>query len=336
MKNVFRSKVVNRSALSLGIVAGGLGLFTTVHAATNSNNTITVYTAGPSGLADAIDADFTKATGIQVNVYQGTTGQIMSKLEAEKSNPQADVVVLADWSGAQTLEQEGELVKFTPKTASKLIWKDPNSQYFAYSASALGITYNTKEVATPPTDWTDAANSTWANKVVMPDPSQSGSAIDFVGGFLQNQKAGWNYFQQLASNGTVIQGANADALAQVESGAKDMVLAGVDYMAYSDEAKGEPINIVYPKSGTVVNPRPAMVLNTSKHIANAEAYVNFLLSKQGQSDVADAYLLPGVKGAPVNKARPSLSQMKVWKVNWTRLSGNETNITNRLNAIFQS
>ena len=33
-----------------------------------------------------------------------------------------------------------------------------------------------------------------------------------------------------------------------------MVIAGVDYMTYSAKAKGEPVDIVYPKSGTVISP----------------------------------------------------------------------------------
>ena len=38
-----------------------------------------------------------------------------------------------------------------------------------------------------------------------------------------------------------------------------MVIAGVDYMTYSAKAKGEPVDIVYPKSGTVISPRSGIM-----------------------------------------------------------------------------
>lgn len=53
------------------------------------------------------------------------------------------------------------------------------------------------------------------------------------------------------------------------------------------------LNIYYPESGTVVNPRPAMILKTAPNMDNAKAFVDFLFSDEAQKMVADAYLLPG-------------------------------------------
>ena len=49
-------------------------------------------------------------------------------------------------------------------------------------------------------------------------------------------------------NEVTVAGANQEALDPVVTGAKDMVIAGVDYMTYSAKAKGEPVDIVYPKA----------------------------------------------------------------------------------------
>lgn len=57
--------------------------------------------------------------------------------------------------------------------------------------------------------------------------------------------------------------------------------------------KGEPIGIYYPASGTVVNPRPAMILKTTKNEAGARAFIDYLLSDDAQKLVAQAFLLPG-------------------------------------------
>ena len=52
-------------------------------------------------------------------------------------------------------------------------------------------------------------------------------------------------------------------------------------------------NIYYPASGTIINPRPAMIMKTAPDMDNAKAFVDFLFSDEAQQLVADAYLLPG-------------------------------------------
>lgn len=60
-------------------------------------------------------------------------------------------------------------------------------------------------------------------------------------------------------------GANKPALESVIKGENDVVYGGVDYMVYAAKAKGEPVDIKYPKSGTAISPRPAFILKSSKH-----------------------------------------------------------------------
>src|SRR3990172_3487947 len=68
---------------------------------------VTFYTAGPAGLAKNIAASFTKKTGVKVDVYQATSGDVLARLEAEKGNPRADVVTLASWGEGLTVRQRG-------------------------------------------------------------------------------------------------------------------------------------------------------------------------------------------------------------------------------------
>ncbi len=45
---------------------------------------------------------------------------------------------------------------------------DDKGHYFGYSASALGIVYNTKNVKTAPEDWSDITKGEWKGKVNLP------------------------------------------------------------------------------------------------------------------------------------------------------------------------
>ena len=68
---------------------------------------VTLYTAGPDGLAKGIAKSFTDKTAIKVDVYQATSGDVLARLEAEKAKPRADVVVLASWGEGLTVRQRG-------------------------------------------------------------------------------------------------------------------------------------------------------------------------------------------------------------------------------------
>ena len=49
---------------------------------------VTVYMPSPAGLANKLAADFEAKTGIEVKTFQGTTGEILARLETEKANPE--------------------------------------------------------------------------------------------------------------------------------------------------------------------------------------------------------------------------------------------------------
>ena len=298
---------------------------------------LTVYSAGPDGLAANIQQAFEEKTGIKVEMFQGTTGKILSRLEAEKNNPVADVVVLASVASMDGLKETSQLQSYQDaKQAEKINsdWSDAEGYYYGYSASALGIAYNTKNTQEVPTDWSDLAKEQWQNKINIPDPSLSGSAVDFLYGYALAEKNAWKTMGLWKNNGLQVNGANKEALDAVITGDKNATIAGVDYMAYKAKADGEPVEIMYPKSGTVVSPRALGILKDAKHIEAAKEYVDFLLSDEGQKLVTDAYLLPGNKEIPV-KNRAALDEVPQLTVNWKGAEADQLEILTKFNDMFR-
>ena len=109
---------------------------------------ITVYMPSPAGLADKLAAAFTEKTGVAVEQFQGTTGEILARLEAEQANPVADVVILASWSDGLSMKADGKLESYVPANADKVNdgWIDSDNMLFGSSASAVGVIYNTTVV----------------------------------------------------------------------------------------------------------------------------------------------------------------------------------------------
>ncbi|WP_025114235.1 ABC transporter substrate-binding protein [Lysinibacillus fusiformis] len=306
-------------------------------AKTQEEQVLTVYSAGPDGLAANIQQAFEEKTGIKVEMFQGTTGKILSRLEAEKNNPVADIVVLASVASMDGLKATDQLQSYTDAENKKKInptWSDGEGYYYGYSASALGIAYNTKNTKLAPTDWADLAKAEWQNKINIPDPSLSGSAVDFLFGYTEAEKTAWATLDTWKNNGLQVNGANKEALDAVITGEKNATIAGVDYMAYKAKADGEPVEIVYPKSGTVVSPRAVGILKDAKHVEAAKAYVDFLLSDEGQKLVADAYLLPGNKEIAV-KNRAALDEIPQLHVEWAGAEAKQLDVLTRFIELFR-
>lgn len=342
-------KLVKTCSLLLCITLAGAGLTgcgtakKTEEAAapaaeTKLSGKLVVYSAGPQGLAEKIQKGFESKTGVKVEMFQGTTGKILSRMEAEKANPVVDVVVLASLPAAQGLKKGGQTLEYKDaKNAEKLIngWSDKDGHFFSYSASALGIVYNTKLVKNPPQDWSDLTKEEWRGKVNIPDPAQSGSALDFITGYLSGKgEAGWQLLAQYKQNGVVVAGANQEALDPVITGAKSIVAAGVDYMTYQAKAKGEPVDMLYPSSGTVISPRPAAIIKTSKNTANAKAFIDYLLSDEVQNMVADTYLLPGRSDIKA-KGRASADQIPLLKIDWAWMDANGDAVVKKFSEMFK-
>lgn len=287
-------------------VAAAIGAL--VLAATGAQ-ALTVYSAGPDELIRNLAEGYERATGVKVDVFQADTGKVMARLEAEAANPRADVVISASWDSALDLHQRGWLLTYQSPNAAKVpaLYKGPS--YVAQGLSALAIAWNPGSGTPRPQDWSDLASEAFRGKVNMPNPAQSGTALELLSGLQAAHGAdAWKLFGELKAKGMNISGANAQALNPVLQGAKAAVFGAVDYVTYGAQAKGEKVDIIFPSSGTVVAARPMMILKSSKAQADARKFIDYVLSDAGQTAVARVYLIPA--RSDVTAQRPGLDSFK--------------------------
>lgn len=276
----------------------------------SSAHALTVYTAGPGSLAKSLASGFEQQTVVKVTVFQATTGKVMARLEAEQANPQADVLISASWDTAEDLHQRGWLLPFASANADQVPANLKSADYIAQGVSALGIVWNSKSGTPEPKEWRDLTQPAFKDKVTTPDPALSGASLDLLIG-LQNSMGdqAWQLFDDLKKNGMVVSGPNAQAVTPVMQGAKAAVFGAVDYVSYGNIQQGESLKVIFPASGTVIAPRPMMILKTSQHADDAKAFIDYVLSPEGQARVADAWLMPARRD--VAAKRPLLDALKV-------------------------
>ncbi|MDM7459785.1 MAG: ABC transporter substrate-binding protein [Paracoccus sp. (in: a-proteobacteria)] len=307
-------------------LAASFGLIGSLAAA----DTLTFYTAGPGDLADALAAAFQAETGISVSVFQGTTGQVMARLEAEEANPQADVVVLASWGSARDLHERGLLLEYQSPNAAQVPDSLKHEFYTAQGVSALAMVWNTQSGVPRPAEWADLTDEAYRDLVTMPDPAQSGAAFDLVAGLeaAMGDEA-WDLLAALADNGMIVPGPNAAALNPVLQGAKAVVFGAVDYISYGQAAAGETIEVIVPESGTVIAPRPMMILQSTARPDAARDFVDFVLSDAGQALVAETWLMPA--RADVEGLRPGIADLAIIEVDEDAVAVRRDEIVARFN-----
>jgi iron(III) transport system substrate-binding protein len=273
---------------------------------------LVVYAAGPRSLADFACATFRQATGHKIELFCGTTGQIMARLEAEKYRPRADVVLLAGRTGAEALKDAGALMPFLPENAARLRseWNDPQGCYYGTGAAVVGIATHRGSVPEA-IEWADILEGRFRGRSIMPSPSRSGSSSEYVlAAYQQDPDGFWATFTGARRRGLEITGANNQALTSLLIGSHQAVFAAADYLVFPSIAAGEPIVMQFPASGCPYIVRPIMILKTTGQPDLARRFVEHVLGSEVQREVSEAYLLPALASVPLHPLRAASGNPK--------------------------
>jgi len=298
---------------------------------------LTVYAAGPDGFDRGVCAAFQEKTGEKVELWSSTTGKVMARLQAEHANPHADVVILADQSAGLDLQEQGLVSPYHPSSIVERLRSDlrTGSEFLPMGADTVALVVNVKQLpgGRKPLDWDSLGGRDFKDQVTMPNPLLAGTASDFVLAMLQQRpQEGWAFFDALKKNGAIWPGPNEAALQPVVLGSRSVLVAGVGHTALEAREKGNSLDLVFPSSGTLLIPRPIIILKSSRNQEDARKFVDFVFSDQGQGLASKALLIPAVKSVKPDKAWPDLSQVKFWTVDWKRVASSRAEVLQRFKA----
>jgi iron(III) transport system substrate-binding protein len=271
------------------IVILAAGIFAAVAATTVAGQTpggkLVLYTSQPERDASQTVAAFRKAyRGVDVEVFRSGTTEVLGKLAAEFSGgqPKADVLLIADAASMETLKKDGRLL---PYPEARLNGLEPGSYdagktYFGSKLITTGIAVNTS-ARSRPSSFADLAKPEYKGQLAMPSPLYSGAAAIMLGTMTSRPDLGWGYFEKLKAADAVAVRGNGAVLTAVANGEKPYGIL-VDFMAFNAKAKGSPIDFVFPAEGNPAVTEPVAILKTTQNPAAARAFVDFILSDEGQ------------------------------------------------------
>jgi iron(III) transport system substrate-binding protein len=188
------------------------------------------------------------------------------------------------------LKKEGMLEKYVSPEAKnvKSTVKDPEGYFTPARLGTLGIAYNTKKVTAPPKSWQDLLDPRFKGGFGVANPALSGTAFMSIAMIVNTM--GWDYVQKLKENGAKIGQGSGQVVDDTASGDLKASL-GVDYIVTDKMEKGATLGFFFPKEMLVI-PSPVAIIKGTPNRAAAQKFIDFLLSKEGQTIVAASGTLP--------------------------------------------
>lgn len=273
-----------------------------------------LYTSQPNADAQqTIDAFMKAHPDVEVEFFRDGTTKVMAKLEGEfaADSPQPDVLLIADTVTMEGLEQAGRLMPHPDADTSAYPegLMDPQKHYFSTKLITTGIVYNTA-ASMKPTSYKDLLTADAKDKIAIPSPLTSGAATITMATLTENPALGWQFYEGLAEQGTLAQGGNGGVYRAVAGGEKVYGFV-VDFLAIRNREDGAPVDFVFPEEGVSYVTEPVAILSTAKNPEAAKAFVDFLLSPEGQQLAADQGYLPAHPDITPPKGFPPRDQIKL-------------------------
>lgn len=277
--------------------------------------TLQFYTSQPDTDATELVKQFNvKYPDVEVKIFRSGTEEVISKILAEKEagSIQADVLLVADSVTFETLKDQALLEPYESPEHEEIpsAFVDPDYTYAGTKVMSTVLAVNTEKVKELPTSWNVLTASENKGLSIMPSPLYSGAAAYNVGVITRQDAFGWDFFKQLKENElTVVQG-NGAALKAVLGGEKSYAMV-VDFIVARAKAEGSPVEIVYPKEGVPVITEPIGLMKDAKNKETAQAFIDFVLSEEGQKVATSIGYTPIREGMQAPEGLKTIDEMNV-------------------------
>lgn len=286
-----------------------------VNSSNNIEGDMVLYTSQPDADAQALVDAFTKKyPEANVEIFRSGTEEVISKLLAEKQagSIMADVLLVADSVTFENLKSQDMLMKYESPELKDIPsqFADKEGMYTGTKVITTGIVINTNLVKEEPNSWEVLTQECSKGQANMPSPLYSGAAAYNLGVITRTEGLGWGFYEDLKNNGMIVGKGNGGVVAAVSSGEKKYGMV-IDFIVARSEREGSPVHFIYPKEGVPAITEPIGILKNTKNPAVAKAFVDFILSEEGQKLASDLGYTPVRKGIDVPKGLKAIDKVNV-------------------------
>ncbi len=301
----------------LGVAALGSALGMPVWA--SAEGEVNVYSARQENLIKPLLDDFTRDTGIQVNLLTGRADELLQRLRLEGRNSPADVLITVDAGNLNRAKEAGALSPIESNVLDERVpenLRDVDGYWYGLSSRARPIMYN-KDTVDP---------SELSTYEALTDPKWRGRICIRSSSNIYNQSM---VASMIATTGTEAasewangivanlarppQGGDRDQIRAAAAGVCDIAIANTYYiggmLAGDDPAQravAEQLGVFFPNQdgrGTHVNISGAGVTPHAPNRENAIRLIEYLTTEEAQrwyAEVNQEYpVRPGVPASEI-------------------------------------
>lgn len=322
---------VSRLAIAIAL-AGASGL-------AYADGSVNVYSARHYDSDQAMYDAFTEKTGIEVNVLQGDSDQLIQRIKREGEASPADIMMTVDAGRLWRAEEEGIFAQVDSEVLNERLpesMRHPEGDWFGFSQRVRAIFYNPETIEPEQVDSYEK----------LADPSLKGKICIRSSNNIYNQSLLASMVEHHGEEGAeewaqgVVdnmardpEGGDRDQIKGVASGECDVAVANHYYyvrLLTSDDADereaAESVQILFPNQddrGAHVNVGGAGLVKGAPNHDNAVAFLEFLASDEAQELFAVGnHEFPVVEGVAVDEVLGSWGEFKKDEVNVSVLGEN--------------
>ena len=287
------------------------------------------------GGKEKIFQQFTKDTGIKVDFIDMSSGELLSKLEAEQGKPSADVWFGGGLDSFIAAKNKGLLEKYiSPEMAEvPLKYRDKDGYWSGVSLVLVGFMVNNdileeKGLKAPKT-WADLAKPEYRDEVIMANPAISGTNYALVHNLIQalGEEKAWAYFPFLAKRG-------GEPPLKVTSGEFGVAVIPMSGEFILMEGK-YPVTTIYPEDMIPWVPAGMAIFKNAENLDEAKKFIDWALSEKGQIVIRDEDPRAMVRnGVEIPKSIKTVDMNKLVDIDIERLGTEREQVLNEWKSRF--
>lgn len=256
-----------------------------------SGEVVNVYTACYQPSDEQLFEHFEKATGIHVNIFYDHTSNLLSKLQQQGNEPEADLLILKGICDLRQARNDNLLQLMPHQFKTKGPQQLDSANYWSIlTYDPLAIAYlHDGSVMQPPASYTELAKEEWKDKLLLSAKPNLMHSLTVTMLADRGEEATLEWLEQckenLAPKGTIQQ-----ALPRMGTGSASIALITVS--EYLKASRPSNIKIIFPNQdnkGTCALVRGVGLVRDAPHPTYAERLLSFLLNTETQKAYAQAH-----------------------------------------------
>lgn len=271
----------------------------------------------------------------KASYIRGSTGPIIARAEAEKANPQADVIwgVFNDYlTGAA---KKGLLEPYAAKESDRIParFKHPENMWQGVTLLTVAFAANQKKMAElkldPPRTWADLTDAKYKNHIVMSNPSTSGTAYLVLASHVTRlgEEKAFQYYEALDKNLSQVTKSGGAPGRMAASGETPIGVA----LAYEVEVakkQGAPIDVIFPSDGIPWTFEGNALVKGAKNPQNARRFLDWAVSKSAMASYAE-WRGSGIARTDVPVTGPRITEMNLINLDFVKAADDKDRLVKK-------